>query len=300
MPTNYSRPLLALLGLALVACSDDSPATSPADAALDGFAPGATRQYGEPVSLGAGRARAYVVVDAKNGGAPLEVGVALDERALDALPAPMAHGGDMGHADMHEYLLALPAQNGTPFKFVELDWNPGGHEPAGVYDTPHFDFHFYTVDVAQRNAIDPTSPRYAAEGDRLPEAAYIPPFYALPVPPGTPASATAVPRMGVHMLDMRSPEIQGLLGNQAAYKPFTTTFIHGSWDGKLIFWEPMITRAHILSKKAATDVAERNQVIALPIPQRYAAAGRYPAAYRIAWDAQAKEYHVALTQLTQR
>src|SRR5690349_4839939 len=133
MPTNRSLPraLVALLGLSLAACSDDAPATSPADAPLDGFAAGATRQYGEPVSLGAGRARAYVVVDAKNGGAPLEVGVALDERALDALPAPMGNmGGDMaGHADMHEYQLAMPARNGTPYKFIELDWNPGGHEP---------------------------------------------------------------------------------------------------------------------------------------------------------------------------
>jgi hypothetical protein len=307
MPTNRSHPrahraLVALLGLTLAACSDDTPATSPANAALAGYGPGVTRQYGTPVTLGAGRARTYVIVDQKNGGAPLEVGVALDERALDALPAPMGNmGGDMaGHADMHEYLLAMPAQNATPYKFVELDWNPGGHEPAGVYDTPHFDFHFYTIDVAQRNAIDPASPRYAAEGDKLPEAAYIPPFYALPVPPGTPASATAIPRMGVHMLDMRSPEIQGLLGNPQGYKPFTTTFIHGSWDGRLIFWEPMITRAHILSKKTAIDPAEQDQVIPLPIPQRYAAPGRYPAAYRIAWDAQAKEYHVALAQLTQR
>jgi len=50
-------------------------------------------------------------------------------------------------------MVQLPQQHASAFKFVELDWNPGGHEPAGVYDTPHFDFHFYTIDVAQRNAF---------------------------------------------------------------------------------------------------------------------------------------------------
>jgi hypothetical protein len=289
----------ALLGAALAACNDDAPAGGPVDAAIAGYGPGVTRQYGTPVKLGDGRARTYVILDQKNGGAPLEVGVALDERALDGLPAPNAHPGG-GHADMHEFLLPMPAQNATPFQFVELDWNPGGHEPPGIYDVPHFDFHFYTIAVAERNAIDPSDPQYAAKGNRLPAADLIPAFNAIPVPPGTPPSATAVPRMGVHMIDMRSPEIQGMLGNPQGYKPFTTTFIHGAWDGRVIFWEPMITRAHILSKKAAASAAEQNQVIPLPLPQRYATPGAYPAAYRIAWDAQAKEYHIALTQLTQR
>src|SRR5690348_7922815 len=95
-PHPRARALLALLGLALAACADDSPATSPADAAVDGYGPGAARVYGEPIALGAGHARTYVVVDRKNGNAPLELGVALDERALDGLPAPMGNmGGDM-------------------------------------------------------------------------------------------------------------------------------------------------------------------------------------------------------------
>ena len=62
----------------------------------------------------------------------------------------------------------------------------------------------------------------------------------------------------------------------------------------------MITRTHIASKKSATDAALQNEVIALPTAQRYGAPGYYPAAYRIAWNAQAREYRVALTQLTRR
>jgi hypothetical protein len=36
----------------------------------------------------------------------------------------------------------------------------------------------------------------------------------------------------------------------------------------------------------------------LPTSPKYSPAGFYPSAYRITWDAQAKEYRVALTQLS--
>ena len=287
------------LALTFAACTSpaDTPITGTPSAARAGYdQPGAHRQYGAPVRLGEGRARTYVVYDQKSGRAPLEIGIALDERALDGLPAPgTGHHG--AQYEMNEYILQLPARHGTPFEFVELDWNPGGHEPPGVYDTPHFDFHFYTITKAERDAIDPSDPQYAAKANRLPAADLIPQFYGLPLPPGTPPVAAAVPRMGVHMLDMRSPEIQGLLGNPQGYRPFTTTFIHGAWDGEVTFFEPMITRAYIVGKKAETDPAKRNEVIGLPAPQRYSTAGYYRGAYRMAWDAQAKEYRIALTSL---
>ena len=46
------------------------------------------RIYGAPVRVGNGRARTYVLLDPRNGN-PLELGVALDDRALDGLPAAM-------------------------------------------------------------------------------------------------------------------------------------------------------------------------------------------------------------------
>ncbi len=72
----------------------------------------------------------------------------------------------------------------------------------------------------------------------------------------------------------------------------------GSWDDKSIFAEAMITRAYSVGKKSATDAALQDEVITLPTAQRYAAPGYYPSAYRITWNAQAKEYRIALTQLT--
>jgi len=199
---------------------------------------------------------------------------------------------------MHMYTLTLPAQNPTPYKFVQFDWNPAGHEPAGVYDLPHFDFHFYTVPVSVRDGILPNDAQYAAKAANFPAADFRAPFYIdAATPAQTSPAAASVPQMGLHWLDVRSPELQALAGHPENAKPFTKTFIYGSWDGKFIFDEPMITRAYIVAKRSATDAAVRDELIPVSTAAHYAPAGFYPSAYRITYDAQAKEYRVALTQL---
>jgi hypothetical protein len=297
---------------AFAACSD------PGSTGTTTLAPGTTldragfdqagthRQYGVPVHVGNGTVRTYVVLDEKNKGQPLEVGVAMSESSLEGLPAPMqmpAEHGKSGHdmANMNMYLLDMPAQNPSQYKFVQFDWNPAGHEPEGVYDVPHFDFHFWTATKDVRASIVPGSPNYETKAASFPAAQYRYPFYLDGATAGgvTPAQAT-VPLMGLHWLDVRSPELQKLTGNPGAWKPFTTTFLYGTWDGQTIFDEPMITRAYILSKKAATNPAEIDEIIPVPTAQRYSPAGFYPSAYRITWDAQQKEYRIALTQLSYR
>ena len=93
------------------------------------------------------------------------------------------------HVDNHPYLLSLPRPGVAPYRFVELDWNPGGHEPPGIYDTPHFDFHFYTVPPAERAAIVPSDPRFQEKADRLPPEHERPASYVVAAPPGAPAPA---------------------------------------------------------------------------------------------------------------
>jgi hypothetical protein len=318
LPASLLALTVAAAAAATGACSDPAvvrSATSGMALHFDGSRavdaagvsdPASRRQYGPAQKVGTGVVRTYVVVDAKSR-VPLEVGVAMSEQALEGLPAPSPHAAHMAakdgheHLDSHVYDLTLPAKNPTPYKFVELDWNPGGHEPPGVYDHPHFDFHFYTVDKAVRTGIDPTlmsDAEYRAKSANLPQDVERWPFYAALAAPGAPIMA--VPRMGTHWVDLRTPELQGLLGKPEAFRPFTTTFLHGSWDGRVIFDEPMITRAFITGRKAATEPAQRDSVIALPQAQRSSPAGYYPAAYRVTYDAQAKEYRIALTQLTRR
>jgi len=282
--SRHALGIFAALGALtiFVACQSDAPTplapNQSASTARAGYdTPGMHRQYGPPVKVGDGMARAYVVLNAKEGQAPVELGIALDQKALDGLPAD-----GMEYA----YDLALPTHAPAPWQFAELDWNPHGHVPAGVYDVPHFDFHFYMVSQAARDAIDPSDPQFAAKASNLPMGSYVPPFYIVPGPP----AAVAVPHMGVHWLDVRSPELQGLLGNPGAYEPFTKTFIYGSWDGQFTFLEPMVTRAYLLSQPDVTSP--------ISVPAQYAQSGWYPTSYHVTYDAQAKEYRVALSGMT--
>ena len=297
-PAARTRILLSagILGtaLALAAAYTSSPLARTS---------GAGRHYGTAVRVGGGYARAYVLYEEGGSGAPVEVGVALDERALENLPAPNPRAPSTSpsgheHVDNHPYLLSLPEGGAPPYRFVELDWNPGGHEPPGIYDTPHFDFHFYTVSQAERASIVPSDPRFQEKADRLPPDRERPESYVVAAPPGSPAPG--VPLMGVHWVDVASPELQGMFGKPEAYRPFTRTFLYGSWNGRFHFLEPMITRDHLLARKAAVNPAERDEVIAVPTPSSYSMPGYYPGAYRITWDEGAKEYRVALTRLVRR
>jgi hypothetical protein len=145
----------------------------------------------------------------------------------------------------------------------------------------------------------PSDPKYAQKAANYPEGQYRYPFYLdAATAAGIPAAAATVPMMGLHWLDVRSPELQKLTGNPGGWAPFTKTFIYGTWDGQFIFDEPMITRAYILAKKTATDPAVVDEIIPVPTAQKYSPAGYYPSAYRITWDAQQKEYRIAVTQLS--
>ena len=258
-------------------------------------APGSLRADGAAQRIGNGTVRTYVLYDPANRTVPIEVGIALSARALEGLPAPMAtHGATdamSSHFDTHERLLALPGENRTPYQFIQFNWNPGGHEPPGVYDQPHFDFHFWSASQEVRNSIVPENPEFAVKGAKLPAEQFRSQHYIdASAAARAPAAAVTVPKMGLHWLDVRSPELQG--------RTFTKTFIYGSWDGEFVFDEPMITRDYIVAKRTATDPGVRDEIIEMPTPARRQVAGYYPRAYRISYDPETKEYRIALTRLT--
>ena len=214
--------------------------------------------YGPSVPLGNGVARAWVSEDSE--GNPTGVGVNLSEKALENLPEePM------------NIVLYLPNNGATDFyTHVLLDWNPQGHEPPGVYDTPHFDFHFYIIPVEDRLAIEGDDlAEFAAE----PPAQYIPPVY-LHTPGG-------VPQMGAHWVDLLAPEFNG--------GDFTRTLIWGSYDGEFIFWEPMVTVDFLLSQPS--------EVIPVRQPQSYQYEGWYAMDYKVEYTTSPKQYSIALINL---
>lgn len=230
--------------------------------------------YGAPARVGAGTARAYVTLEK---GAPVELGVALSEAALRGLPGDH-DGHDVpgrtvmpdGHTT-YEIPLASPAQNPTPYRQIVLGWNPAGHEPPELFGVPHFDFHFYTITEAERTAIVPTASGFQEAAARYPAPELVPAGYFSPAP-------HAVPRMGVHWLPADAPELKG--------QPFAKIFLYGSWDGRVTFAEPMITKAYL----------ETRPDFRAPLPRakRYAPAGYHPGGWRVRYDAAAREYRVAL------
>ncbi|HWT01560.1 MAG TPA: DUF5602 domain-containing protein [Pyrinomonadaceae bacterium] len=226
---------------------------------------------GETKPLGAGTARSWVRLD--RDGNPTAVGVTFSENALATLPKePPAGAEGVGIS------LALPAQAAkTAFKHIGLDFNPHGHEPVKIYDTAHFDFHFYMISEAEREAITATG-EGLVKGNKQPAAEFIPEGYV-----NVPNSV--VPRMGSHWVNPAGRELNG--------QPFTTTFLFGSYDGRLIFAEPMITKSFLEMKTNVTEM--------IKLPKSYERPGAYyPTKYTVRYDAAAKEYTVALEGMTLR
>ena len=234
----------------------------------------AETRVGETKPLGQGTAQSWVRLDAA--GNPETVGLTLTDAALLGLPPH--HTGPH-----HETVLRLPAASGLPFNHIGLDWNPAGHDPTPIYGTPHFDVHFYLITPAQRDAINPTDPEYAAKAARPPQPRFIPAGYVTTNDP--------VPRMGVHWIDPTSPEFNG--------QPFTATHIYGFFDGRLNFFEPMVTKA-FLEQIRAQENLPKAFVKAIPQPQAFAQTGYYPTEYAIRYDDAREVFTITIEKLTLR
>ena len=225
--------------------------------------------YGETKPLGAGEVRSWVSLDGN--GKPAAIGVTFSEASLSTLPKEPPPG-----QEGTELSINFPQAAGVPFKHIGFDWNPMGHPPEHIYDVPHFDFHFYTITENERAGITLEGDDKARALKQLPSE-LIPEGYIY-VPDGV------VPRMGNHLVNPLSKELH----NQA----FTSTFLYGSYDGRLIFAEPMITRAFL---EAKTNITE-----AIKQPAKYQQPGYYPTKYSVRYDPIKKEYTVALEGLTLR
>ncbi|HTF51938.1 MAG TPA: DUF5602 domain-containing protein [Pseudonocardia sp.] len=225
--------------------------------------------FGAPGQLGNGTVRAFVTTDAT--GQPSDIGIQMSATALDGLPTQDTVPPTMTVLDFPEQA------SSTDFDHVMLNWNSHGHPPLGVFDKPHFDFHFYMTNMASVMAIDPHDPHFGAEAAHLPDAKYVPAGYG---PELGPPAVTAVPAMGLHWED--DPD---------AFIPhhynFTQVLINGSWDGRYTFIEPMITRDWLLTRPPAIQ-GEVNQ------PRAYQRSGYFPTTYRIRYDGATNAYDVSL------
>lgn len=205
---------------------------------------------GAAVQVHDGKAWTWAKIN-KNG-APEQLAITIEDKVLNSVPTEA--DGEGGH-NSHENNLVLPfhpkAIEATPFKHAGLDWNPIGHEPDGVYTISHFDLHYYMISEAERMAATDMG-KILAE----PAQGYVPANHVAGAP---------VPTMGLHWIDATSPELNGA--------PFTQTFIYGSYNSKVIFYEPMIT----------LDFLKNTTNFERPIPQpaKFQQAGYYPTKMRV-------------------
>lgn len=273
--------IASLAALAIAGCATDWQSAQPGG-----------RVLGANSSVGKGMVSSYATFD--NAGAPKAIGVVFPASALEALPAAPSDGhhcfdrNNDGKLDLekectgsHEWVIPLPSDAARradiPFKWVGLNWNPHGHIPPGVYDLPHFDIHFYIEPIEKIYAIGagPCGPELARCDQFKIATRPLPSNYMHPDYKNVDAVA---PAMGNHLIDPTSPEFHK--------KRFTRTFIFGTYDGRLTFYEEMLTREYLLTRPDAC--------FAIKSPPAVGVRGYYPTQSCIRFLAQSNEYTVSL------
>ncbi|MFV8372420.1 hypothetical protein [Flavobacterium sp. LB2P74] len=229
---------------------------------------------GPQVALGYGKLRSWISVDSN--GYPNEIGIEITPEAFKNLET---NNSKSVPPDGETIVVPLQskARELTPFDHIGLNWNPHGHEPAGVFDVSHFDIHFYMISAQEQLAIPAWSTETDAAFNNYPPIGYMPADYFTP-----PGPATAEPQMGKHWLPI----------NLGAYLPFSKIMIYGSYNGKFIFVEPMITLDYLLSD---VDFSAN-----YPQPQYFEKAGNYPTKYNIYHDAVSGNTYVTLSDFVAR
>lgn len=254
---------------------------------------------GPAAPVGAGEARMFL--DLGPHGQPAAVGVALTEAALTGLAEQMnttsrchdkngdgtiSHGECLGD---YQTTLALPdgaEELGLPLRWATVNWNPEGHlAPAPpVWSAAHFDFHFFLADPALIEGIrtGPCAEFIHCDDFRVASQ----PLPARHQPEGYIDVGAAVAGMGNHLVDSRDPELADpSLG-------FSGTFIYGTYGGKLIFLEPMISHRFLASRP--------DRCFPVRPPAAWAVAGYYPTSYCVGYDAGSRTYRVTLDGLVYR
>lgn len=189
------------------------------------------------------KGKAWTSVKLNTDGTPNQMVLTLDNDVLSSV-AMSDSTSTQHYADNAN--IPLPKEAPAPFSFIMLDWNPHGHPPAHIYDKPHFDMHFYmTPETEVMGYMDSAKMMINPGTDYLP-ANYI--------------GANPVPMMGKHWMDATSGELHG--------QPFTQTFLYGSYNGQVVFYEPMVT----------LDFLKNTSDFQRPIPQpaKVQKAGYYP------------------------
>lgn len=280
--SSVLRNIVVLLaGLAILGCSEDRHGGTPT-----------ARLLGASSSIGKGTVSSYAEFDKT--GAPKAIGIVFHAGALHGLPTAHSDGRHCFDRDKdgkinmdaecfgsHGWVIPLPSQAARhpqiPFKWVGLNWNPHGHIPPGVYDLPHFDVHFYIEPIETILAIEagPCGPEFVSCEHFSIATRPLPPNYMHSDFKNVDAVA---PAMGNHLIDLTGPEFNE--------KKFTRSWIYGVYDGRVTFYEEMLSRGFLLSQP--------DTCFPLKSPPAVGVTGYYPTQSCIRYVSQANEYTVSM------
>ena len=274
-----------------------------------GFPPNGIAEYGGTVELGDGRARTFTT--ATPSGEPKYHGVEFDRAALLGLPSaedletaqnrakadkyrPQGQAATVHYKESLQFFVPLPDAAGTPFSFVGLNWNPGGHFGGkGAWLKPHFDVHFHMLDPGSVDGIEgPTLPPYDTgngayttgpgpdfDGEVTAtnfDHSQLPAGYARA--PAPVADQRYITDMGEHAAPADAPELPDGPGDTGDPEAFENTLIHGftgdASGSRLSFVEPMVTREFL----AGVSGTERYDIAQ---PEEYPHDDQHPQAYSV-------------------
>ena len=251
---------------------------------------GTCPKLGDRSTLGNGYIQTYI--QQKSDGTPLGLGYVFSAETLDNLPPKTRLNDGLHCFDIngdgvisngtectggHQHFLFLPKGiSDIPFTWGLVNWNPAGHQPVGVYDHPHFDFHFYIQSFYERNAIEMGTCEGHMNCDVYAKAIKDVPAQYMPLDYINPKAVEA--KMGNHLIDPTSGEFDPQHGHH-----FTHTFIYGSYDGHITFIEPMITLAFLKEKSSAC--------YPIKMPAAFEVGGYYPTKYCIRFK---QKYYISL------
>lgn len=276
----------------------------------DGFPPKGTTEYGRGIELGNGRVRPFTTETPS--GEPKYHGVKFDRAAFEGLPSAdeLAAADNQAETDKYrargqaaqihfkwskQYFVPFPAAAETPFTFLGLNWNPGGHfGGAGAWLKPHFDIHFHMLDPATVDNVEgPQLPPYDTGNDQYEggspapdpdgavtetnfDYAQLPEGYVRA--PDPVADQRYITDMGEHAAPADAPELPDAPGEPGTPELFSNTLIQGfigdSAGSELAFVEPMLTLEFL---RGATG----NQLYDIPQPEEYPHDAQHPQRYGV-------------------
>ena len=161
-----------------------------------------------------------------------------------------------------------PVVQQTFVKSLDYSFLPAGHVPAGVYDTPHWEWHVSTMTQTERDTID-------CKDNTMPGVDNIPANWIV--------FPECIVKIGYHGFDLAAPEYNRQRFTKGNYISY--------WKGIFGGIEPQITRELLLTR---TD----QDFNPPPTMKKLGVAGLYPGKFSSKYNAEKEIYVFTLSQWT--